>query len=280
MSRLFAYMGNDSDRVACALYPARSALSVPTTAGSAAVDSWGIGFYQGEVLLQRRPKAPSEVLDFYSVAKGLRTDAILGHARIGTVGTPKNENTHPFRFRSWMFAHHGTIPRFAEIRTDLLGDIPDFLARNIRGQTDSEVFFHLFLSNLQKVNKLDEGRTSTGNVQEALRATLRRIAELSGLDAWGTADCVAAVTNGRILVVSRHRAPLSVHRVQSISDCPVCRESQVHFGRQKKIEHEHLRTVLVVADAPAQATTGPGWQEVADDHFLAVDHDLRVEVTP
>ena len=51
------------------------------------------------------------------VQDGLRVTQLLpsiviGHARTGTYGKPKNENTHPFRFRSWMFAHHGSIPAF------------------------------------------------------------------------------------------------------------------------------------------------------------------------
>src|SRR6478672_1996732 len=119
MSRLFAWMGNDPARVACALHPARKALVVPPETPGTKIDSWGIGFYQGEVLLQRRPKAPTEELDFYEMVKDLRTDAIMGHARAGTVGKPKNENTHPFRFRSWMFAHHGTVPDYDRLRPEL-----------------------------------------------------------------------------------------------------------------------------------------------------------------
>jgi glutamine amidotransferase len=277
MSRLFAYMGNDSDRVACALYPARKSLVVETDS----IDSWGIGFYQGEVLLQRRPKAPTEAVDFYAMAKELRTDAIIGHARAGTVGKPKNENTHPFRFRSWMFAHHGTVAVFDRIKDELLGAIPDFLRRNIRGQTDSEVLFHLFLGHLQKANKIDEGRVATANVRDALRESLKQLEGLAGAEAWKSSECALAVTNGRILVATRHGSPVHVHRVQSVTDCPVCRENTPQFGnRDKRIDHEHLRSVLVVADAPAQTTVGTGWQEVPDDHFVSVDHDLRVETTP
>ncbi|HWE27397.1 MAG TPA: class II glutamine amidotransferase, partial [Polyangia bacterium] len=116
MSRLFAYMGNDQDRVKCALHPARKLL-VADGAAKDSFDAWGLGFYQGgEVLLQRRPKPPTEPVDFYALVKDLRTDVIIGHVRQGTVGKPKNENTHPFRFRGWLFAHHGTIPNFDDVR--------------------------------------------------------------------------------------------------------------------------------------------------------------------
>ena len=78
MSRLFAYMGNDQDRVKCALYPARKSL-VADGAAKDTFDAWGLGFYQGgEVLLQRRPKPPTEPVDFYALVKDLRTDVEIG----------------------------------------------------------------------------------------------------------------------------------------------------------------------------------------------------------
>src|SRR5438309_1031527 len=106
MSRLLAYIGNDPERVQCVLHPGRKLL----VADGAGADGWGVGFYQGgEVLLRRRPKPASGPVDFYDVAAELRTDVLIGHVRRATVGAAKNENTHPFRFRSWLFAHHGTI---------------------------------------------------------------------------------------------------------------------------------------------------------------------------
>jgi glutamine amidotransferase len=280
MSRLFAYLGNDPARVACALHPARKALVVPVGEGPAAIDSWGIGFYQGEVLLQRRPKAPAEPIDFYAVARELRTDAIIGHARAGTVGKPKNENTHPFRFRSWLFAHHGSVPEFERHKDELLSSVPDFLVRNLRGQTDSEALFHLFLSYLHGTNKLDEGRVSTGMVRDALYKTIDRVEKVVGTEAWRATECALAVTNGRILVATRHGAPVHVLQLSSVSDCPVCREQAPQFGKEKRIDHEHLRAVLVVADAPSATVAGTGWTEIENDRFIAVNHDLHLEITP
>ncbi len=210
MSRLFAYMGNDPDRVACALYSARKLLVADPADASppAAFDSWGIGFYQGEVLLQRRPKAPVEPVDFYAISKELRTDVIIGHVRAGTFGKPKHENTHPFRFRSWLFAHHGSIPNFEQVQNRLLDAVPDFLRRNIRGQTDSEHLFHLLLAHLHEAGKLDDANVSPFIVREALRATLLQLEEWIGSDAARASECALAVTNGRILVATRHGKPV------------------------------------------------------------------------
>src|SRR5688572_19839811 len=133
MSRLFGFVCNDADRTRCALHLVAPVLAV---SGEARRDGYGIAFYQnGEVLLKKRPLVEG-VVDFYELAKELRTDALIGHVREATMGNLKMENTHPFRFRSWVFAHSGTVTRFPEVKEAILASTPDFLRRNIRGDTD------------------------------------------------------------------------------------------------------------------------------------------------
>src|SRR5262245_36550388 len=131
MSVLFGYMGNEPQRIRCALHLGRDAL----TAQSATMrDGWGIGFYQaGEGLLQKRPKAGSGPADFYRHLCELRSDVVLGHvndpAPIDVLQKP--EETDPYRFRTWLFASSGRSANFETFREALLGQIPDFLRRNI-----------------------------------------------------------------------------------------------------------------------------------------------------
>ena len=68
-------------------------------------------------------------------------------------------------------------------------------------------------------------------------------------------------------------------RIESITDCPVCRESEPQFGRQpKQHNHEHLRAVIIVADAPNPG--GSLWQEVPDKTFVSVSHSLDLSEAP
>jgi predicted glutamine amidotransferase len=277
MSRLFAYMGNDQDRVKCALYPARSLL-VADGAAAQTFDSWGLGFYQGgEVLLQRRPKAPVDPVDFYALTRDLRTDVIVGHVRAGTVGKPKNENTHPFRFRSWLFAHHGTIPGFENVRDELLKSVPDFLRRNIRGQTDSEHLFHLVLASLHDANKLDDINVPAPIVRDALREALAIVAKTVGPEAARGMECAVALTNGRLLLATRHGAPVYLQQRKGVIDCPVCREPP---PRDKRVDHDHLRSVLVLAAMPDAPPPELEFKEIPDRSTIVVSHELDVEIAP
>ncbi len=280
MSRLLAYMANDPQRIRCALHPGRAMLVAEPNANEGPIDGWGVGFYQGgEVLLQRRPKPPSAPVDFYEVVRDIRTDALIGHARRGTWGTAKNENTHPFRFRSWLFAHHGSIARFDEVRDDMLRLIPDFLRRNIRGQTDSESLFHLFLTFLHNANKLDDPQISTKVAGQALAETIAMCGRIAGA---GASDSTldVAVTNGRILLVTRRGRPLWLYRINGVRGCPVCRESPTELQRgPHATDHEHLRAVVLVAgDEPDKRRLAPVWQEVPESSLVTVSHELHTEI--
>jgi glutamine amidotransferase len=278
MSRLFAYMGNEPERIRCALYPARAAL---TTDVGMNPDGWGIGFYQGgEVLLQKRPKAQPGVVDFYAQLRELRSDVVVGHVRTATIGlAQKNENTHPFRFRTWLFAHAGTVVNFEKVRDELLESVPDFLRRNIRGSTDSEHIFHLFLAFLHDGGKLDDPNISVGEARGAMRATVAFVDRLTAGAGQEASELNLVATNGRILVASRRGRPMSLIETHGMTDCPVCRQPSDRTERDpKRVPHEHLRSVLLLSDGCV--LEGAGWREVPESTVVTVTHAIHTELAP
>ena len=109
MSFCFGFVSNDSSMTACALSAFRGALTRP----DGAPNGWGMAYYQaGQPLLRKQPKQYEGSLDLAAMASNLRTNLIVGHVRAATVGSQRTENTHPFRYRSWIFAHAGTLDRF------------------------------------------------------------------------------------------------------------------------------------------------------------------------
>jgi hypothetical protein len=206
MARLFGLIGNRADLAGRVLELEREALRVPPGVFSGGPLSWGIGFYQGgDVLLRRRPNDERTTLDVSALAKDLRSDLIVGHVRSATIGNIRTENTHPFRYREWLFAHTGSIDSYAQIRGRLLESIPEFLRKDIRGDTDSEVLFHVVLSFLHDAGRLQDGGTDPRTLVGALSSTASLIDHLIG-EVGGKAGFPmnAVLANGE-LIAAIHR---------------------------------------------------------------------------
>jgi predicted glutamine amidotransferase len=207
MARLFGLIGNRPDLVGRVLDLESEAL-VARTRGSPL--GWGIGFYQGgEVLMRRRPIDDREEIQPAKLAADVKADVLIGHVRSATVGALRTENTHPFRYRQWLFAQTGTLAHFDSIRDRLLTSVPEFLRGNVRGETDSEIVFHVFLSFLHDAGRLDNGSVTAGAVLEALRSSLAVID--------GMAAEVGDVNEGTNLLVSNGDLIVAVHKNAKMS---------------------------------------------------------------
>jgi glutamine amidotransferase len=171
MARLFGIIGNRADLAGRALAYEAEALRVRGGASG-----WGIGFYQGgEVLMRRRPTVDSGDLDVSKLVADARTDVLIGQVRRATVGSLRTENTHPFRFRQWLFAQTGTVPAFESTRERMVASVPEFLRAGIRGETDAEVVFHVFLSFLHDAGRLNDLIVPPSAAVDALRAALAQV---------------------------------------------------------------------------------------------------------
>ncbi len=210
MARLFGLIGNRPDLAGRVLALESEALRVVTRRSGGAEDApasplgWGIGFYQGgEVLMRRRPLDEHHSIDLAQLAGDVRADVLLGHVRSATVGALRTENTHPFRYRHWLFAMTGTIGAFDSLRERLLASVPAFLRSNVRGETDAEIIFHVLLSFLHDAGELDHAAVAPNAVTAAMRATL---AVVEGMAAEADAEprrINLIVTDGETLVAVR-----------------------------------------------------------------------------
>ncbi len=249
-------------------------------------DGWGIGFYQGgEVLLRRRPKPPEGAVDFYQLVSELATDVLIGEVFSASAGTEsKSENTPPYRFRSWLFADCGAIPGFGAVRESLLATIPDVLRRNIRGQTDTEQLFHLFLAHLwslsRSAGKIDDALISTHDAGRALAKTIEQVGTATA--SHGPSALAMAAANGRILVAASVGKPIHFYRLIGMRDCPVCREPTPQerelSGPHRTSHHDHLRSVVLAANGYG-AVAAP-WEELPDRHLLMVSRELELSIQP
>lgn len=250
MARLFAFLANRPDLGARVLAAEASLIDHSTTREPM---GWGIGFYQGgEVLLRRRPVDERTTLPIAAALSDLRTTALVGHVRNATIGALSTENTHPFRYRQWLFAHTGTLPAYAAMRERLLDAIPQFLRRNVRGDTDSELLFHLFLSFLHDTSELDRQEVSPTSVRTALRATLALLDRLLAEEGAGPIAGNLVITDGENLVALHggERMAYRSYRGRADFDSILGAESS---RRSRVPDIETARLHLVVADVERDA---------------------------
>ena len=276
MNRLVAYIGNDPDRLACALQPAREALRV-FSAGSAA--DWGLGFIQGgDVLLQKRSRSSTAQVDFFDLAQDLRAEALVGRATQGENERASTANVGPFLFSYLLFGAVCELGDISQIRWRLLDSIPEFLRRNIRGHSPSEQVFHLFLAFLHDAGLLESLSAQPEPAHRALSESIAFIDRLLAASGAASSKLALVVTNGRCLVALSHGLPFQYIEVRGVPVCPVCGGKESDAPHDRAISHDQLKAVILEADHRADRRAG--WQPIPDGGALLVGPKFAVQTVP
>lgn len=272
MSVVFAALTSDPNLLRCELHRLAGQVLLQAEQRSNAV---GVGAYaQDEVLLRRFASDSDLTLD--SLAPPQESDALLYHAGRLPLGLSPEDNTQPFRARRWLFAHQGSVHGFEQLRAGLMASLPEHLQRLVRGGTDSEVLFALFLRHLRDVGRTDDPRLEATLAGQLLADTAREVAKAgadAGVPRTSTLNLVA--TNGSLLVACRSgEEPLFYTRLEGSAECEVCGltpgtpETQPAVGA-----HRRRRTVVVARHVKRPA----GWVELPQGTTLAVGPDLQVK---
>ncbi|MDC0678081.1 MULTISPECIES: class II glutamine amidotransferase [Sorangium] len=227
------------------------------------IPGWGVGFYQGgEILLKRRPIDDRPEISLVDMTKDVRADILVAHVRAATVGSLRTENTHPFRYRQWLFAHTGTVEGFARLRNQLSDSLPQFLQRDVRGETDSEILFHLFLSFLHDSGQLDRPNVDAASARTALRSSIALVDRLCAEEGAGPSAMNIVVTNPEYLLAA-HGGTSMAYRIYQGSEDMERLLSDGGLGRMRMPDYAASRLTLVASDfdddqAPA------GWTHVGE----------------
>lgn len=274
MGAMVAVFQNDPNLMRCQL--ARLASLVSLGDPDRLPDAYGFGYFTtGDVLLGKRPSGAPALLTVAQLVGEVDTDVLVAFGRSARNGHPKDEDTPPFRFRRWLFAHDGAIEGFSQVQPRLIELLPDFLRRAIEGQTDSEHAFMVFLKFLRDDGRLDDLDLEAEAAGEALARTVRQI------DAWSRevgaqkSSLNFVATNGRILAATRRGRPLSYGLLEGLVPCGLHGVTGASPDTEAMVRpHRQVKAVCFAGRLLAPN----GFVEVPESSSVSVSRDLRVSV--
>ncbi len=266
MCRLYGFRATEPTKVECTLVHAQNALMVQSRGdleGLTHGHGWGVATYEdSEPNLERQAWAAYHGEHFRRAAARVNACTVLAHVRRATVGPPALENTHPFAWKNWAFAHNGTVPRFGELRGRMLDAMTPEHRAAIRGATDSEHVFHLLLSRLE--------RTPDRTLIETVRAAVRQIVSWClEVDTEAPIGLNVLLTDGKLLIGTRWGRTLYYVERHAIRDCEVC-----GFPHVRHTPGQPYHAVILASEPISDES----WQEVPDRSVYEVLPQMRLRV--
>lgn len=111
-------------------------------------DGFGVGWYN----LKNEPGLFKDAMpawndeNLHEICAQTKAHIFFAHVRASTNGKVQRSNSHPFKYKNWLFQHNGDVSHFPVIKRDLQFDVAPELFSEIQGTTDSETCFYLALT--------------------------------------------------------------------------------------------------------------------------------------
>lgn len=263
MCRLYGLCATEPTKVECTLVHAQNALmtqSKSDLSGKSHAHGWGVATYEnGALSVQRQAWAAYHGEHFKRTAAKIFADVVVAHIRHATVGDAAIENTHPFVYGKWVFAHNGTIPNFDYIREKILAEIEPSLRDAIKGETDSEHIFYYALTLFEK-KELSDLHELVSRVVSNIENWCREI------DPSTPVGLNIMLTDGRRFAGSRLGRTLYHIMRDGIYDCEICGFPHIHHQPAKDYR------AIVVASEPV---THEEWKEIPNRSVWSIGADRQ-----
>lgn len=257
MCRLFGFRSNTPEPVHDALVTETNSLRIQSLEHK---DGWGIASYSDATTPRLvRGVGPAHIdPEFERESRLLSSRAVVAHVRLASVGEVKLDNAHPFVFRHWSFAHNGTVRNFATHRPQVEALIDADLRALLRGTTDSERCFYLFLTFLRRRVPSLHG-AEVGDVARALVQTMCAVSAIADVPGADASSMNFLASDGHVMVVTRRRRTLFISDGSERLDAPP--------------PHGVLPQFLLASER----LSGEGsWCEVPEECVVGVDRELRL----
>ena len=249
------YLGNEAERVSCALHELRGTLKAPEgTIG------FGLAHYVDDrLLLNLKPAPVAADTSLEELVGPLKTSTLLGNFHV-------EAEAGPYKFRTWAFAMRGGGTAGEDLASRLTQGLPDMLRRNMAGDSVAEAAFHRFLDTLQEEARLEDPMVPAKAVDVALKKTL---------DALHSAgDVLLLVSNGRFVAGIHNGLGLAYNLREGVLACQRCamdKHAMDNFPLRES--HRRYRGVMLVGGLE---TPPPGFLPVPIGQTLSIGRKLEV----
>lgn len=253
MCRLFALRSDRPERVHTPLVDERNSLGHQSREHE---DGWGIASWpEGRLEIARGFEPAHQDSGFAQASGAVFAPTVLAHVRRASVGAVGPDNSHPFVHDGFAFAHNGTLQDFERRRAAIEALIAPELCTLLRGETDSERCFLLFLTLLRE---RASGRPSAQQLAVALARTVRTLERFEEPSQSEPSSMNFLVTDGSaLLALRRHR---SLHIAPRIP------------GDQLPTPGTRLERLVIASEMIGSEKT---WFEVPENWVVGVDERLE-----
>lgn len=237
-------------------------------------DGFGVGWYAPELssdpaLFTSISPAWNDRNLLHLTAK-IKSPCFFAHVRSASAGGVTNYNCHPFVYGDWMLMHNGEINNFIVVKRHIRHLLEDDIYHWIKGDTDSEHLFGLFL-------QLSKGKdlTQLSVVAAVLEDTLMQILALvKQYGQTGPSYFNLCLTDGRRVVATRYcssprHKPLTLHYLTGYIPPAL-----------GVWEQEEKKLVYAVVSSEKLNDLNMGWEEVPPQHMVLVDENKSVALRP
>ncbi|KTD06544.1 glutamine amidotransferase [Legionella gratiana] len=264
MCRFVAYIGKESILLSDLLIRPKNSLvkqslisqeSHTVTNG----DGFGVGWYTP---FDKKPALFTSLFPAWNdqnlsyLAKKTKSSLFFAHVRAASTGGISQFNCHPFIYKNWLFMHNGWIPHFEKIRRQIHNLLEDDIYNWIKGTTDSELIFALFLQMSKQIkirNSLD--------IHTVLLEVLTLINNLVRKN-YKRAVCYfnICITNGKHIVAFRY--------------CPSsqAKPETMYFCRDNSISE------YIIIASEKLSTKGFKWEIIPRNHSLLIESDFTLSL--
>lgn len=257
MCRLFGFRSNVAAAVHHSLVAEQNSLRKQSREHK---DGWGIAYYVDEAPRVAHGLGPAhEDPEFERVSSLVSSHAVIAHVRLASVGKVELCNAHPFTYGRWAFCHNGTVREFARHRAAFEAEIAPHFRGQLRGETDSERCFYLFLTRLETYGGL--AQPSIDQVARALAETMRLVKARTDT-AEKPSSTNFLVSDGALMVATRR------HRTLHFSE--LCEKGT---RADPPRDGERVRQFVVASE---ELSAERHWHPVPEEALVGVDPELTL----